>query len=798
MTLTAGAPAVAAGSPVGQSIRRKDGDLILTGHGAYLDDLEFPGGVLHAALLRSPLPAARIRRMDTSAALARPGVRVVMTGAEAAAVTQPIPHFYDPAMVGGRSTVFHPLAVDVVHYAGEPVAAVVATSLHEAQAALRDIVVDYEPLPFVLDAAEALTPEAPRVFEGWEDNAVAHLPFAEGDAAAALADAPHTLSGEIAIQRYQTTPMETRGYVAAWSPDGRLTMHASTQNPHPLRSHLAQVFGIGEQQIRVVATRLGGGFGHKFHSYPEEALVALLAQRAGAPVKWLESREESLLVGAREYLHRFEVAFDTDGTILALKDRMLANVGALGSSGGWAQAFVAGLTLPGPYKITHYDVEVVPVTTHKAPWNGARGFGKESATLLMERVVDLVAQRLGMDPADVRRKNLIPADAMPYWAAMKHIDSGDYPAMLDEVLEAADYGGQRAEQSAARESGLLRGVGIAFELAPEGADLAGSLVRGHDTATVRMDRTGKATVLTGVTSPGSGNETGIAQMVAAELGIGVDDVRVVQGDTDLCPYGYGNFSSRSLTVGGAAAVLAARDVRATLAQAGAHLLQSRVEDCSFADGHVVDTATGQRLPMPEVVNAVMTLGGVGLGIDESQLESTRTYSPENIHLVPDEAGRVSVYPSYAYSAHVATVDVDRETGLVTLRSFTGVHDCGTVINPMFVRGQFLGAITMGIGGALWEESVYGADGRLRSDSLKRYLVPRAPDLPWIDTRSRETPSPFALLGVKGGGESGVSGAIAAIANAVNDALLPLGVHVHEMPLSAPRVLRAIAEQGFRP
>jgi carbon-monoxide dehydrogenase large subunit len=798
MTLTPEALATAAGSPVGRSVRRKDGDLILTGHGAYLDDIEFPGSVLHAALLRSPHPAARILRVDTSAAQARPGVRVVLTGAEAAAVTQPIPHFYNPAMVGGRSTDFHPLAVDTVHYAGEPVAAVVAESLHEAQAALRDIVVDYETLPFVLDAEQALAPEAPRVFEGWEDNAVARLPFMEGDATAALADAPHTLTGEISIQRYQTTPMETRGYVAAWSPDGRLTMHASTQNPHPLRSHLAQVFGIGEHQVRVVATRLGGGFGHKFHSYPEEALVALLARRAGAPVKWLESREESLLVGAREYLHRFEVGFDAEGTILALQDRILANVGALGSSGGWAQAFVAGLTVPGPYKITHYDVEVAVVATHKAPWNGARGFGKESATLMMERVVDLVAQRLRMDPAEVRRRNLIPADAMPYWTAMKHIDSGEYHAVLEEVLEAADYERQRAEQTTARAQGRLLGIGIGFELAPEGADLAGSLVRGHDTATVRIDRTGGATVLTGVTSPGSGNETGIAQMVAAELGIGVDDVRVVQGDTDLCPYGYGNFSSRSLTVGGAAAVLAARDVRATLAQAGAHLLKTRVEDCSFADGHLIDTASGQRLPLPEVVNAVMTLGGVGLGIDESQLESTRTYSPENVHLVPDEAGRVSVYPSYAYSAHVATVEVDRETGKVTVLSYTGVHDCGTVINPMFVRGQFLGAIAMGIGGALWEESVYGADGRLRSDSLKRYLVPRAPDLPWIETRSRETPSPFALLGVKGGGESGVSGAIGAIANAVNDALLPLGVHVHEMPLSAPRVLRALTDQRIRP
>jgi carbon-monoxide dehydrogenase large subunit len=791
MTLTQHGSANDAGSLIGRSVRRKDGDLVLTGKGVYLDDIEFPGGVLHAALLRSPHPAARIVRVDTAAAAARPGVRVVLTGAEAAEVTEPLPHFYNPAMVGGATTDFHPLAVDAVHYVGEPVAAVVADSLQEAQAAVREIAVDYEVLPFVLDADAAMAPDAPVVFDGWADNAVCRLPFAEGDATAKLATAPHTLSGEIFIQRYQTTPMETRGYVASWSADRRLTLYASTQNPHPLRSHLAEVLGMAESDVQVVAPRLGGGFGHKFHSYPEESLLALLARRAGAPVKWLESREESLLVGAREYVHRFEVGFDETGAIVALKDRILANVGALGPSGGWAQAFVAGLTFPGPYKIDDYDVQMVPVATHKAPWNGARGYGKESAALVLERVVDLVAQHLDLDPADVRRRNLIPVAEMPYWTATKHIDSGDYHAALDELLQVADYPALRARRTAARTEGRLFGIGISFELAPEGADLAGSLVRGHDTATVRVDRSGRVTVLTGVTSPGSGNETGIAQLVAAELGISVDDIRVKQGDTDLCPYGYGNFSSRSLTVGGAAAVLAARDIRATLAQAAAFLLKADIAECAFVDGQVIDTRTGERLPLHAVVNGVMTLGGAGLGITDRQLESTRTYTPENVHLVPDELGRSSVYPSYSHSTHVVSAEVDRETGQVTLLSFVGLHDCGTVVNPMLVRGQFLGAIAMGIGGALWEESAYGADGRLRSDTLKRYLLPRSTDLPFIETLTRETPSPFAMFGMKGAGESGVGGALAAVANAVNDALLPLGVHVDHMPLSAPRLLRAI-------
>ena len=780
-----------AASGHGARVRRKDGDLMLTGRGRYLDDIELPG-MLHAAVLRSTHAHARIVSVDTSGALDRPGVRLTMTGTKALSLAGPIPHFFDPAVVGGKTAEFRCLAVDKVIHAGEPVAAVVAETLGDAEAALDAIVVEYEPLPTVLDVDEAVREGAPLVFEEWGENVVARVPFAEGDAASVLRDAEHVLEDEIRIQRYQTTPLETRGYIASWGDDDRLTVYASSQNPHPLRSHLARMLDISESRIRVVATRLGGGFGAKFHGFPEEPLVCVLSKAVGAPVQWIESRAESFLVGGREYVHRFKVAYDDEGRILALRDRILANIGTLGAIGGWGMAYVAGMTFPGPYKLKHYDVESAVVVTNKPPWNGARSYGKESAALALERIVDTIAQRLGLDPATVRYRNFIPADEFPYWTVSKRLDSGNYAGALGQALDLIRYDDRRRDQEHARAQGRLLGVGIGFELTPEGGDFPGALLRGFDTSTVRMDPSGKVTVLTGVTSAGTGNETGIAQIVASEFGIAVDDVAVVQGDTDRCPYGYGMFSSRSLAVGGGSALLAAREVRSRLAAAAGVLLEAEPDDIVFSEGMVRVRDSGDRgRPLGDVVADVFTMAGVIQGIDDPQLEATKTYAPTNLQHVPDEHGRTSGYPSFPYSAHVSVVEVDRETGQVRLLAYAAVDDCGNVINPMFVESQFLGAIAMGIGGALWEDLPYGPDGRLRTTTFKHYLLPRTTDLPHIETGSQVTPSPYTLLGTKGSGEGGVAGALTSIANAVNDALLPLGVSVNDMPLSAPKLLNAI-------
>jgi carbon-monoxide dehydrogenase large subunit len=773
----------------GERVRRRHGDLILTGRGGYLDDVELPG-MLHATFLRSTEVHARIVKVDVSPALTMPGVRHVMTGAQATEHVTIVPHFYDPAVVGGRTTDFTCMAVDRVTHEGEAIAVVVAETLAQAEAARDAIRVTYELLPGVLDCEAALGPDAPLVFEEWGTNELADIPFTEGDPDTAFASAPHVLEDELRIQRYNTAPMETRGYIAAWGLDDRLTFYASTQNPHPLRTHLSRLLGINESLIRVIATRLGGGFGHKFHGYPEEPVIAAVSRIVGAPVKWLETRAESMFVGGREYVHHFSVAYDDDGKILGLRDRVLGNIGTLGTLGGWGMAYVAGMAFPGPYRVKDYEVHAVPVVTNKPPWNGAIGYGKESAALALERMIDLIAQDLDLDPADVRLTNFIQPDEFPYWTRAKRLDSGNYPGALNQLLEMADYPEQRRMQRAQRDDGRLIGVGIAFELCPEGGDFPGALIRGYDTSTVRVAPGGNVTVLTGVTSPGTGNETGIAQVVAREFGIPVEQVTVMQGDTDVSPYGFGNFSSRSMNVGGGSAVLAARDVRKRMAKAASILLEADAESLRFADGRIQVPGT-EGMSFSEVALEIYNRAIAIPQIDEPQLESTRTYGPPNMLHVPDEEGRTSGYPTFPYSAHLARVEIDAETGCVKVPAYASVHDCGVVINPTFVEGQLFGSIAIGIGGALWEELPYDSGGHLGAQTFKQYLTPRAPDLPVIQHGTQITPSPFTVLGTKGAGESGVAGAVSAIANAVNDALVPLGVRVHQMPLSPPRLLRAI-------
>jgi carbon-monoxide dehydrogenase large subunit len=783
-------------SPVTDQPLRRDGNLLLTGHAEFVEDIAL-AGMLHMALLRSPHAHARLLGVDVTRARSAPGVRAVLTANEADALAEPLPSFFDPALVGAKTRVNHCLATDTVRYVGEAIAAVAADSLAEAEAAVELIDVTYERLPVVIDADQALRDDAPLLFPEWGDNVLAVFPFAEGDADAAISAAPHQLSDEIHIQRYQTAPMEPRGYVAQWKPGGRLTVWASTQNPHPLRTNLATVLGIGEDRVQVIAPRVGGGFGHKFNGYEEEYLVPLLARLTGHPVKWIETRAESLLVGAREFSHSFTVGFDGEGRILGIKDRIVGNVGSLSTWGGWPMTFCAGMTFPGPYKVADYAIDSYAVVTNKAPWNGARGYGKESAALALERMVELIAEHLGVDSVDVRRRNFIPEAEFPFWTAAKHLDSGDYAGALDKVLDLADYPSLRVEQRERGRRGPWMGVGVAFELTPEGGDFAGSFVRGHDVSTVRMHPTGAVTVLTGVTSPGTGNETTIATLVARELSIPADHVGVVQGDTDTCPFGHGNFSSRSVATGGAAAVLAAREVRTRLAAAAAVLLGSPAEDLVLADGRFVSTTGGDGLSIAEVADAIHRRALSIPGLDEPSLEVTRTDRPHNFHHAPDAQGRFSTYPSFPYSAHIAVVDVDPETGVVLVKRYFAVDDCGTVISPTFVQGQLYGAIAMGIGGALWESLPYDDDGHPLAGHLKSYLLPRAPDLPMISLASQHTPSPFTLLGTKGAGESGLGGAIAAVANAVNDALRPLGVHAHRMPLSPPNVLDAILGSAAR-
>ncbi|WP_169951213.1 xanthine dehydrogenase family protein molybdopterin-binding subunit [Microbispora sp. H11081] len=788
------ADVVVTGPAIGSSARKEGGDTLLTGRGRFVDDYTLPG-MRYAAVVRSEVPHARILRVDVREAEQSPGVALVLTGESAAAHAGPIPHFIDPAARGGRYTDVRCLAVGKVVYAGQPVAAVVADTRRQAEAAAELVRVEYEPLPHVLDGDDALAADAPLLYEEWPDNVVLHNHYGTGDVDAALESADLVISDTIRIARSTTAPIEPRGYLASWDRlDETLTVYGSLQNPHQLRWMVANSLGLDETAIHVITARVGGSFGLKMQGHPEETLVCLLSKLTGAPVKWIEDRREAFMAGAREQVHRFTVGAMRDGRIVGIRDQIVANTGAVSAQAGWAMPNMSATTLASGYTVPNVQAELHVVVTNKPPLNAARGFGKDSAHFVMERVVDLVARGLGLDPAEVRRTNFIPAGQFPYRTATGlNIDSGDFPGLLDKALAALDYDALRKRQADLRTEGRHLGVGLAFELTPESADGPGSFVSGFDVTTVRMTMTGKVTVYTGVTTPGGGNDTGIAQIVSDELGVPMSWITVVQGDTERCPGGFGNFSGRGMVTGGGSAALAARDVRAKIATVGARMLAVPVDEVEVAHGYVRAVGDGRTVPIPEVAAAVVTRAFAIANEVEPVLEATRAYKPGNIDHVPDERGRIQPYPTYSSCLHAAVVEVDAETGQTKLLDFVMVHDCGTIINPALVEGQAYGAIVMGIGAGLTERLVHDAQGRLASDRFKSYLLPRAGDLPTIRLEHQVTPSPFTMYGNKGAGEAGVGGAQAAVANAIEDALAPFGVTVREVPLPPPAVLALIDE-----
>ncbi len=779
------------GAKIGRSVPRLGGERLLTGRGAYFADLDAPGA-LHCALLRSPHAHARIVRIDATKALADPSVAALLTGEDAARIAGPIAHAMNPADFGSTPVDVRCLAVDEVLYEGHPLVALAAATPADALRAAGLVEVEYEPLPAVLDAREALVEGSPTAYASWKDNIVMRRRLSNGDPAAVLESAPRKLRSSIAVQRTTTTPLEPRGYLATWDPlTDRLTLIGTIQNPHPERMLLAQSLGIEEEQIRVVAPTLGGAFGAKMRGQPESLIVALLARAAGAPVRWLEDRRESFLVGAREQTHEFEVAFDEQGTLLALHVRAIADVGIVGAAPGWGMSFLTALTFPTGYRVQDVEIEMTAVTTNKGPWLAARGFGKEASNLVMERALDLVARSLDADPAEIRCRNLVSPAEFPYRTATGlNLDSGEYVRAVNQVLEALDYAGAREERARGRAEGRLPGIGIAFELTPEAADIPGTITSGFDTSTVKISPSGTVTVLTGVTSPGGGSDTAIVQVVADRLGVPLETISLVQGDTDRCPYGFGNSSARATVVGSSSAALAADEVHAKLLAVAAAMLSVDTSEITIADGRA-RTLDGRELTIAEIARAAYTRSFEIASVIEPPLEATRAYRPGNIDHNPDAAGRIQPYPTYSYAVHASYLEVDPETGTVKLLRHAVAHDCGTMINPALVEGQMLGGIVMGIGSALSEQLVYDRDGHLLTDRFKTYLLPRASDVPPITVVHLETPSPFTLLGAKGAGETGVGGAQAAIANAVDDALQPAGATIERLPLAPPEILRLL-------
>lgn len=756
----------AAEGAIGMSARRREDQRLLTGGGRYVSDLTRPG-MLHLAVLRSPHAHAGIRSIDTRVAATMPGVTAVVTAADLAEVGELEAGRVVPEMPLPSAPI---LARGSVHYVGQAVAAVVADDPARARDALDLIEVEWEPRPAIADLGAALAGGAPLAFPELDSNLAFRLRRAEGNVAAVFARADQVVRLRLTQNRIAAVPLEGRATLAEWDgAAGQLTVWAGVQAPFRARATLATALGLAETAVRVIAPDVGGGFGVKGGAYPEDVLVAALSRRLGRPVKWVSGRGEDLQTTqhARRGEHEIEAAFAADGLLLGMRLRAVVDLGAGGAGAGIANRIAQCIT--GCYRVAAVDTELVGVYTNTTPTGAFRGAGRPEAAFVIERVMDEGAAVLGLDPAEIRRRNFVPPASFPHRAPTGIVlDSGDYGRGLAECLRLFDYEGARREQAARRAGGELVGIGLATY-----QELTGS---GWESGTVRVLPDGRVEAITGSTDQGQGHATTWAQIVAAVLAVPAEAVAVRQGDTALLASGIGTFGSRSTAVGGGALALAAGEVKEKMLRLAATRLEVAAADLEWSAGSVaVRGAPARRLAFRELA-ALAYGGGLPPGL-EPGLEATRYFSPEG-----------EAFSSGAYAALVA---IDPADGCLTVERFVAVDDCGRVINPLLVEGQVHGGLAQGIGQALWEEVAYDPDGQLLSGSLMDYALPRADMLPSSRLGRVETPSPRNPLGAKGVGEAGTIGAPPALVNAVVDALRPLGVTDLAMPLTAERLWRAI-------
>jgi carbon-monoxide dehydrogenase large subunit len=764
---------------VGKRIRRREDPRLITGTATYVDDIQMPG-MHYAAILRSPYAAAKIKALRTQAAGGRPGVLAVFTGADVAQVG-PVP--CGVSLPGLRVPNHSVLARDRVYYTGHPVAVVVASDRYVAQDALDLIEVDYEPLPAVADPEKALRAGAPAVHPEWPDNVAFRYHQEGGNIEEAFRQAEVVVKQRIVSQRLIPTAIETRGVVAEWKKgDKALTLYSSTQIPHLMRTLVAGMLGIPENRLRVVAPEVGGGFGSKLNVYAEEALMGFIAMRTGRPVKWIESRRENFqcTIHGRGHVDHYEMAAKRDGTILGLKLNLMQDCGAYHQLLTPAIPTLSVLMMSGLYKFRNVAADIVGVFTNAVPTDAYRGAGRPEATHGIERMVDVLAAEIGMDPAEIRFRNFVGREDFPFSTGTGlTYDSGNYTAPLDLALKEVSYPQLRQEQQRAREQGRLMGIGISTygeicAFGPSPATAAG----GWESATVKIEPSGKVTVLSGSSPHGQGQETTYAQIVADELGVAIDDVLVLHGDTSVVQYGIGTFGSRATAVGGTAVYLALQDLKAKLKKFGAMLLGS--DDVAFSGGVCVCNRTGKSVSLPVIAGAAYR--AMKLPPDtEPGLVSTHFFEPSNF--------------TFPFGAHICVTEVDRETGNIEIKRYVAVDDCGKRINPLLVDGQVHGGVAQGIGQALYEQAVYDDNGQLITGELTDYAVPKATMMPWIESKETVTPSPVNPLGAKGVGEAGTIGCSPAVVNSVVDALSHLGVRHIDMPLTPEKIWRLINAGG---
>jgi carbon-monoxide dehydrogenase large subunit len=771
---------------VGARIKRTEDPRLLTGVGAYTDDRQ-SASALHVAFRRSDQSHARIRAIDCSPARNAPGVVAVFTAEDLADLVTPIlatsriPNYY--------ATPILPLARGKVRYVGEPVVGVIADSRYHAEDAIELVAIDYEPLPLVTDPEEAVRSGAPLLHEEAGTNVLVSREFKRGDVDDAIASAPVRVQGRFRMRRKTAMAIEPRVCLAEYETKHEtLTLHSATQVPGIVRDALALALGIPGNRIRVVAPDVGGGFGGKGSLYPEEIFVCAAARRLERPIKWTSDRMEDLAATSQGFdeIVDAELAVDNGGRVVALRADVLGDVGAY-SIYPWTAALEPVQVvsfLPGPYRVPHYHGCVRAVATSKAPTGPYRGVGRPISTFVMERLMDMAAAKIGIDAKEIRLRNLVPTAELPYKVASGIVwDKSGFQECLNMACDAIGYDTLRARQEEARAAGRWTGIGIACyaELTGIGSRISVApgmpIQTGTETAIIRIDDTGGVTASFGVASHGQGLETTLAQVVAEHLGASFDDIRIVHGDSAAVPGATGTYASRSMVLAGGAATLAAQAVREKVLKAASHLLETSAADLVAEDGKVTVAGTDRSITFREVARSVYSeIDQLPPGARD-ELAATKTYDP--------------VFGTTTSATHIATVEIDPETYEVRVDRFVVAEDCGRLVNPLIVDGQVHGGVAQGIGAALYEEIVYDEQGQITTASLVDYLVPSACEIPSMDVLHLESASPTTLGGFRGMGEGGTIGAPAAIANALADALSPLGIEINELPVTPERLFRLI-------
>jgi len=768
---------------VGARVKRVEDPRLLRGEGAYVDDIQIPG-VLHMAVLRSPNAHARVTSIDVGPARELVGVVDAFSFADLGPEPASIPVLIPDASMRGAPQ--YPLARDRVRYVGEGVAVVVAENRHVAEDALELIEVEYEMLPAVVDPVAAIEPGAATLHDEAPDNVAARLFYTSGDADTAFQNADVIVKERLDMQRYTGIPMETRGVAASRDAvTGELTIWASTQWPHTMRAVVAGMLGVAERSVRVILPDVGGGFGTKAEFYPEDFLVPFAASRLGRPVKWIEDRNEHFLtlVHSREQVHEMELALRMDGTILGMRVRIITDSGAYQRTLGVINASLAGTSIAGVYDIPNIHVEAICASTNKSPASPYRGAGAPEAAFARERLLDIAARDIGIDRAELRRRNLVKPEQMPYDTGMSSVeaavilDSGDFPATLEKALQMVDYNGFAERQRTARDEGKLIGLGICVYHQVSGTGP-------FEGAVVRVDPSGQVTVNCGAAPQGQGTATMLSQIVADELQVPHDEVKVVFGDTNGIGFGVGTYASRNAVMAGNATTMASIKVRTKALELAAHMLEADVSDIDYEDGKAsVRGVPNASLSLAQIAAAGAPGGSRPDGMDPD-LKAEHYFE--------------NMAAPYSFGVHIAEAEVNPDTGIVAIPRYVVVIDAGNIINPLNAEGQVAGGVAQGLGGALMEELVYDAEGQPGSTSFMDYVIPGSLDVPEIEIGYLTTSSPLNPMGVKGMGEGGAIGAHAAVANAVADAIAHLGVRVLTTPLKPTTVWQLVRDAQSAP